>query len=177
MTFWQFLTSIFSPKPTMKRIIGTLEGQDIHHEIAASGYETAWFYGDMDIDCDGSGGNPDNDPYFQSDTTLHYKGQPLNAQTVPFIVVPPIVIKATRGVVLGALAEVTYKGKTVHAVVGDLGPTRKVGEGSPALAKLLGINPNANHGGVDEQTVLYKIHVGVPAVINGITYDLQPWRS
>lgn len=157
----------------MKRIIATIQGQDIHHEIDASGYETVEFIGDMDIDCDGAGGNPFHDPCFQPHTT--YKPD-LVAEEVPFIVVPPIVVKATRGVVLGSLCEVTYKGRTEFAMVGDVGPTRKVGEGSPALAKLLGINPNPNHGGTDDFVVHYKIHVGLPAKIDGITYPLQPWR-
>lgn len=167
----------------MKRILATIQGQDIHHEIDQTGYETVTFVGDMDIDCDGIGGNPFRDPYFQPDTTLHYPARPnpghkpLHAEKVPFVVVPPIVCRGTRGIVLGALCEVTFKGRTVHAVVGDIGPSRKVGEGSPRLAELLGINPNPNHGGTDEFAVTYKVHVGVPACIDGIPYQLQPYRS
>jgi hypothetical protein len=168
----------------MKRILATIQGQDIHHEItAASGYETVEFTGDMDIDCDGSGGNPHHDPCFQPDTTLHYParpsklGKPLCAEKVPYVVVPPIVVRGTRCIVMGSLCEVTYRDKMAFAVVGDSGPTSKVGEGSPRLAELLGINSNPNHGGVDEFAVTYKIHVGVPAIINGITYQLQPYRS
>lgn len=167
----------------MKRIIATIQDQDIHHEIACDGYETVTFVGDMDIDCDGSGGNPHHDPCFQDDTTLHFPARPnpngkaLHAEAVPFVVVPPIVCKATRGKVLGSLCEVTYKGKTVEAVVGDIGPSKKVGEGSPRLAELLGIDGNPNHGGTDEFAVTYKVHVGIPAKIDGITYELQPFRS
>lgn len=156
----------------MQRIIAIIQGQELIHCINGDS-ETVKFVADMDIDCDGIGGNPQRDPCFQPFTSLK---PDLNAEIIPFIVVPPIVIKATLGVVLGCHAEVTYKGITVAAVVGDDGPTRKIGEGSPALAKLLGINPNPINGGVDAFEVTYKIHVGVPAVINGITYKLQPWR-
>ena len=167
----------------MKRILAIIQGQQIVHEIDADENETVTFFGDMDIDCDGIGGNPFKDPYFQADTTLHYParpckcGKPLWAEKVPFVVVPPIVVKGTRGIVMGSLCEVTYKGKTVQAVVGDSGPTKKVGEGSPRLAELLGINPNPNHGGTDEFVVKYKVHVGVPAAIDGIKYELQAYRA
>ena len=160
-------------EPTMKRIIATIQGQDLIHEIDPSGYETVTFVGDMDIDCDGTGGNPFHDPYFQPHTS--YKPD-LHAEVVPYVVVPPIVIRATRGVVMGCLAEVTYKGKVAFAVVGDVGPTRKVGEGSPALAERLGLSGNPNHGGTSDFVVTYKIHVGVPACIDGVTYNLQPFR-
>ena len=162
----------------MKRILAIIQGQPITHEITC-GNETVTFIGDMDIDCDGSGGNPFHDPCFQPDTSLHYPAKPnklgraLWAEKVPFVVVPPIVVKGTVGIVLGSLCEVTYKGHTVHAVVGDTGPTQKVGEGSPALAELLGIPSNPNTGGIDDFSVTYKVHVGVPAVIDGNTYELQ----
>lgn len=163
----------------MKRILATIQGADIYHEISPAGYETVEFTAPFMVDCDGSGGNPLGDPCFQPDTALHLParpdatGKPLHAESVPYVVVPPIIVKGTIGIVLGSLCEVSYRGRTVHAVVGDTGPTRKVGEGSPRLAELLGINSNPNHGGVDEFEVTYKVHVGVPAVIDGIKYDLQ----
>ena len=158
----------------MKCIIATIQGADIIHQIDYSGYETVTFTADMDIDCDGSGGNPFHDPYFQPDTRLHFNGKALCAETEPYMVVPPVIIKATKGIVMGSMCEVTYKGRTVVAVVGDSGPTKKVGEGSPALASLLGLDPNPNHGGTDKFEVTYKIHVGVPAVIGCRHYKLQP---
>ena len=157
----------------MKNILAVIQGAEIHHELTST-YETAEFVGDMDIDCDGSGGNPKHDKYFQPDTFYHFRGKCLCAETTPYVVVPPAVVRGTRGTVMGSLCEVTYRGHTVNAVVGDLGPLRKVGEGSVRLAELLGINPDPNHGGVDVFEVTYKIHVGVPAVIAGITYTLQP---
>ena len=159
----------------MKRILATIQGAEIHHEIDATGYETAIWTADMDIDCDGTGGNPFHDPYFQPHTS--YKPD-LHAEEVPFVVVPPIVIKGTVGIVMGSLVEVENlrNGKTAFAVVGDSGPTHKVGEGSPALAELLGLSGNPNHGGTSDFIIRYKVHVGVPAVVNGVTYKLQAYR-
>jgi hypothetical protein len=135
------------------------------------------FIGDMDIDCDGSGGNPDHDPYFQPDTTLHFKGKALNAYQVPFIVIPPVIAKRTREMVLGARACVTdlRTGRSTVAVVGDIGPSRKIGEASVECARRLGLPSNPNHGGVDIFTIGYEITPGVGAEIDGVLYDLQPY--
>jgi hypothetical protein len=137
------------------------------------------FIADADIDCDGSGGNPDNDPYFQADTTLHYKGKALNAYEVPFVVVPPVVVKRTMGIVMGCHAFVTNltTGKVTSAVVGDVGPSKKIGEISPACAEAIGVDPNPNTGGEAGFVVGYEILPGVAAGVNGVIYDLQPWKS
>lgn len=156
-------------------IIATIQGAAINLDIV-DGLEVVSFLADMDIDCDGTGGNPYHDPYFQPDTRLHYNGKALHAETVPYVVVPPVVLSKTKGRVLGSLCEVLNikSGQRAVAVVGDSGPKRKIGEGSPALASLIGLDPNPNYGGTEKHIILYKIHVGVPAVINGVTYALQP---
>jgi hypothetical protein len=137
---------------------------------------SAQFLADMDIDIDGS---PDwaRDPFGQPETTLRYNGKPINGQVIPFIVLPPEVIKAFTGVVLGCLAQVFYKGRVSWAVVADEGPHSKLGEGSPALARALGINDDPNHGGVDEQEVLYKIWPGKAANVAGVQFALHPYGS
>jgi hypothetical protein len=137
--------------------------------------EIVRFTGDLDIDCDGSGGNPHHDPCFQPDTRYHHEGKALNAEKVPYAVVPPIIIQKTRGKVLGSLCLMhnLANGKTVETVVGDSGPTRKLGEASPAAAEALGLSGNPNTGGTERQIILYEIHVGVPAKINGVQYQLQ----
>ncbi len=132
------------------------------------------FLGDWDNDWDGSK-RWKEDKWGQADTTLHHNGKPIDSWAVPGIVVPPEIIKAVTGVVLGCYAEVTYKGKTEPAVVFDVGPKQKLGEGSPCLAVRLSINPS--HAiGMDEQSVLYRIWPGRPAIVDGITYKLQPYR-
>lgn len=132
------------------------------------------FKGDLDVDCDGSGPNPFHDPYFQADTSLHHNGLAINANEVPGIVVPPMLRDMVHGIVLGCKARVTYKGKSIDAVVFDIGPSRKLGEASTEAARRLGINTNPNNGGVDDPEVLYEYWPGVPAVVDGIEYKLQP---
>jgi hypothetical protein len=140
------------------------------------GYEVVQFRAGMAIDADGSGGNLFSDPDFQPDTSLHYKGEPLNANEVPYVVVPPIIIQRTVGVVLGCICRVTNlnTGVVVTAVVGDVGPRSKIGEGSIQLARLVGIPENPRTGGDSRPIIHYQIWPGMPATVNGITYDLQP---
>lgn len=155
------------------RLLDTIQNQRIIE--AENG--VVLFFGDMDIDCDGSGGNPDGDPYFQADTTLHYKGKALNPYTIPYIVVPPAVVKKTSGIVMGCHAVITdaYTGKTINAVVADLGPSKKVGEASVEAAKRLNLTHSPITGGVDDMNqICYEVYPGVPAQVDGVTYDLQP---
>lgn len=156
------------------RIIGNLEDLDIIEHPDGR----VVFIGNMDIDCDGSGGNPDNDRYFQPETTLKRNGKSLNAYNEPFIVVPPLIIAKVTGVVLGCYATVedmlTYA--SGEAVVGDVGPTFKDGEGSPALAVQIGVDPNPRTGGQTQRRFRYTIYPGKAAKINGVQYELQAWK-
>lgn len=156
--------------------IATIQSSDIVlYRDDRTGQEIVSFIGDMDIDCDGLGGNPFGDKYYQPDTTLHYDGKPLYAEREAFVVVPPIICQKTKGRVLGALCLVTNyaNGMWAPAVVGDIGPTFKVGEGSPKLATLLGVNPNPVKGGTSDFIIRYQIHVNVPAMVNDRFYKLQ----
>ena len=157
------------------RLISTLEGCDIVLYTSGNKDELVKFVAKAAIDSDGSGTNPDNDPYYQNDTTLHIDGKALNADTVPFIVVPPIVCRKTANIVLGSVAFVqnTETYDWCLAVVGDIGPALKIGEVSPKCATLIGLDSNANHGGTDRHIIQYVIYVGVPARIAGVQYTLQ----
>lgn len=150
------------------------DGGPITLEVV-DGVEIVEVTADFDIDCDGTGGNPHKDPFFQPATRLQYKGKSLCAEKVPYYVVPPLILAKTKGRVLGSKVVLTNikNGMTCVAVVGDSGPRTKDGEGSPRAAELLGLNPNPNTGGTDEQIIHAKIFVGVPAVIDGETYELQ----
>lgn len=159
----------------MIRKIGSIQDCDIFEDE----YGKVHFIADADVDCDGSGGNPHNDPFFQDDTTLHQDGVALNAEVVPFIVVPPLIIKGVKGIVMGCQAKV-FNGRTkmsTVAVVGDIGPTRKVGEVSCECARRLGLSGNPNTGGTDDPVILYELWPGQPAVVDGITYTLQPHKA
>lgn len=133
----------------------------------------------MEIDGDGSGGNAENDPCWQKDTSLHLNSVALNARLDHFIVVPPQIIMAVAGVVLGCQAFVTNarNGIRSEAVVGDIGPGAKIGEGSIALAESLQIPSSPISGGISDRVIRYEIHPGVPAVVNGKQYQLQRFAS
>ncbi len=128
---------------------------------------------DADVDVDGSGSSH-GDPDYQPDTTLHLNGKPLNADVDKFIVLPGPCIHGVHGTVMGCQATVHYRGESSQAVVGDQGPTRKIGELSRALAIALGIPPSPINGGVDDASVRYEWQPGVAAVVDGKAYDLQP---
>ena len=132
------------------------------------------FTADADIDSDG-GPNVDNDPYWQPDTTLHHNGLPINAQTVPFAVIPIGVLNKVKGLGLGCKVIVTnaLNGRSAVGVLADLGPTFKVGEISPAMARLIGVNPDSVRGGESRNVIRYEVFLDVPAVVNGVTYKLK----
>ena len=111
---------------------------------------------DMDIDCDGQRTtqcNENTDCCFQADTAFHQSnGQPLNAATLPYIVVPSsssIWKYASSGLKGAGSCAVIYNGKVAYTVIGDTGPTQIIGEASYATAKALGINPDPSNGGTD----------------------------
>lgn len=126
-----------------------------------------YFTSGMSIDCDGQPGslcNQTTDPYFQSSTAWNQSnGQPLKAEVLPFVVIPLPSSRwnyADSGIKGGNLVLMCYKDKYVFGVVGDLGPSQRIGEGSYAAAKALGINPNPKSGGV-ASGVTYVVFPGV----------------
>lgn len=113
-----------------------------------------WWTSDMDIDCDGGLGTVcQSDPWYSAETsTTDSKGNPLDASSLPFIVIPlPSngFDYAAHGIGLGSVAAVLYNGKLEYAIFGDQGPKGVIGEGSFALAEKLGIDSNPSYGGVD----------------------------
>jgi hypothetical protein len=94
----------------------------------------------------------------------------VDAETVPYIVVPSLIIQNTHGVVRGCKARVTRGNKTVDCVVADKGPRNKIGELSIAAARAIGLNPSPRHGGTEQPELLYELWPGVAAP----GYVLQP---
>lgn len=94
----------------------------------------------------------------------------VDAETVPYIVVPPIIVQATAGIVRGCRARVTYRGTSVEGVVADRGPRNKIGELSIAAARSVGIPSSPRTGGTSHAEVLYELWPGVAAP----GYVLQP---
>jgi hypothetical protein len=97
----------------------------------------------------------------------------VDSETVPYVVTPPQLISLVAPVVMGCKVHVTYKGKTVNALVGDIGPKSHAGEASMACAKDLGINNDPRKGGVSSG-VVYEIYPGEQVTLGGVTYPLQP---
>lgn len=156
------------------RIIATIDGE----EILENPYDqSVTFKAKAAVDTDGSG-PLHGDPCAQRDTSLHWQGKALNADLDCYIVVPPAIIAGVKGIVLGcqAYAKNIKNGKSTEAVVGDIGPHKKLGEVSVATAKALGINPSPTSGGIDEHIIEYRIMPGTPAVVNGKHYTLRPFR-
>lgn len=133
--------------------------------------ERAFYFSDLDEDNDGPGGSLDIDRYWQPETSLRYKGQSIDSRKVAGIVVPTWLPSRVRGIVLGCQAFVAcpVTGERLPAVVYDLGPTNKSGEGSTLMCQRL-----HSAGGENRPLFLFEIFPGVPAVVDGVTYDLQP---
>lgn len=87
----------------------------------------------------------------------------VDAETVPYIVVPPIIIQKTAGVVRGCRARVSFDGKSVDCVVADRGPASKIGELSIAAARALGIPSSPRNGGRSKADVSYELWPGQAA--------------
>jgi hypothetical protein len=160
---------------TYPRVLATLHSKgyiSVISELSQDGL--VHFVANADIDDDGTGPGY-GDPYHQNDTTLHYQGQPLNADEDLYVVVPPLICRKVRGIVLGCKVTVTNRrnGNVVIGVIGDIGPSFKDGEVSIATAKALDIDWNPNTGGEDSAVIEYIIEPGVPAMSNGKTYTLQ----
>lgn len=124
----------------------------------------------------------ENDPapgFYVSTTSLQHPEFPrtdprryVDSETVPFIVVPGPVARAATGIVLGCRAEITHAdtGKTIAAVVADLGPASHLGEISIAAAVELGLNPDPKKGGSSNRDFKYTFWPGQAAP----GFTLQP---
>lgn len=90
--------------------------------------------------------------FYVSQTALEDPDRPrtnprryVDSSTVPYIVIPPEL--RAQGAKLGDLCWVAYQGIQCGAIVADIGPRGKLGEGSIALAEALGIPSSPKHGG------------------------------
>ena len=85
----------------------------------------------------------------------------VDASTIPYIVLPGLV-RDRGGVRLGDFATVRRRsnGKFSHAIYADGGPAGKIGEGSIALAKALGLPSSPKHGGTSDKDIVYVVFAG-----------------
>ena len=94
----------------------------------------------------------------------------VNSETVPYMVVPPVIISATNGAVMGCKCLVTnvQNGRSVYGMVADVGPRVKVGEVSIHMARLLGIPESPRYGGTNLPIIKYELWPGVVTDIKGV---------
>lgn len=106
-----------------------------------------------------------NPGYYISTTSLEDKTRPrtdparfVNSKEIPYIVLP---VGRRGGAKLGDFSVVVNRknGNISYAIFADLGPKHKIGEGSIAIARSLGINSNPKFGGV-ANGIVYVIFPG-----------------
>lgn len=95
----------------------------------------------------------------------------VDSETVPYIVVPPLIIQSTAGVVRGCRGRITnlLNRKSVECVVADKGPRSKIGELSIAAARAINLPSSPRNGGTEKPTLLYELWPGQAAP----GYELQ----
>jgi hypothetical protein len=156
------------------RRIGIIEGRDIWLNDDGS----ISFRAKFAVDVDGSG-DSHGDTCYQPDTSLHLNGKPLNADIDRYVVTPPLIIESVPGIILGCQAKATNTENEMEspAVVGDIGPWRKLGEGSRALALALGLSGSPISGGTDRPIIEYVFYPGRAAIVGARQYQLQAYRG
>jgi len=131
--------------------------------LTLNGKPSYFWFGDADNDVDGA---PywREDPSGQAGTRWLYNGKAINGDIIPYIVVPPQIIRMTPEILGGCIGTAEYKDLVIPCVVGDSGPLNKIGELSPAGLRGLGLPaPHNGNGGLDTQEILYRIWPGVAA--------------
>lgn len=91
------------------------------------------------VDSDHRSGSRIDPESGQDDTSYHYPGtsKALASEAVSYIVLPGGTFRKNTSVKLGDVAAVIYKDKIAAAICGDIGPARKIGEGSIRLHEAL----------------------------------------
>ncbi|HEY9676834.1 MAG TPA: glycoside hydrolase family 75 protein [Drouetiella sp.] len=131
--------------------------QQTHHLIGTD--SGVYLRSGMTVDADGSPRARQIDPDGQANTSMRYaNNKSLNAEVVPYMVLPAGKYQQ-HGIKLGDMVLVrnTDTGKMAVAVFGDVGPGRKSGEGSMALAAEIGLNPSPTRGGTTRPTIEYLV--------------------
>lgn len=114
------------------------------------------------VDADG-GKDWRSDPYGQPTTSLtNSDGSALDATEVFYFVLPMTDEYENLGIKLGDLAWVrnAKTGKMVPAIFGDRGPKGKIGEGSQALCRALGLSGDPRNGGTSQKDIEFLIIPG-----------------
>jgi hypothetical protein len=148
----------------------------------------------MAIDADGPAAGPGRptgsqlDPGSgQDDTSLHFSnGKGMPSETVPYIVLPGGSFRANTGLALGDVAVVIFKDKITAAICGDMGPTKKIGEGSirvheavhppapdPCIRDSNGFCRRIHNVSVDEDVLYFVFPDSAPADLSAATLETK----
>ncbi len=159
--------------------------------LANAGHPGNWF--GVVTDTGHKNGSPivqgRNDPapgFYVSPTALQNKhlsrtnpGRYIDSTAIPYISLPGHhsgVLHAS----LGDLAIVVngQNGRWSAAIYADIGPRAKIGEGSIALAKAIGLSGDARHGGTSSRSIVYIVfpHSGSHAPLAAGIIDSQGRR-
>lgn len=100
----------------------------------------------------------------------------VDANAVPYFVIPSHWRREAAGVVLGCRGEIrdSHTNVVIECGVFDFGPKSKTGEASIAAARLCGVPSSPKNGGTDEKRFTYTFWPGEPANIDGEEYELKP---
>lgn len=101
----------------------------------------------------------------------------IDSEKTSFAVIPGPLIDLVKPVFMGCEVEMFNldNGAMSIGVCADSGPAGHLGEGSSKAAKDLKLRKtDPKNGGTDKPIILYRIRPGVPAVVDGETFILQP---
>ncbi len=139
------LTSMYQACDAKRERGGCYDDQAHNTAILRFGDGTVFFDAKMAIDADGSTLSKRAEHPNQPETSFRYPdptglgvGPSLDAERVPYVVMPLGDFRRESGVNLGDLAAVIKDGRVQFAIVGDLGPRTHIGEASMKLHAQLG---------------------------------------
>jgi Fungal chitosanase of glycosyl hydrolase group 75 len=106
---------------------------------------TIFWSSKMAIDADGPAAGPNRRSGSQLDidsgqddtSPFPGSGKGLPSEMIPYVVLPGGTFRKNTGLVLGDIATVVFKDKVTAAICGDMGPSKKIGEGSIRLHEAL----------------------------------------
>jgi hypothetical protein len=103
----------------------------------------------------------------------------IDSQTVPYGVVNSSIINGVAPIVMGCAFRVRYcQGPWIPGMVADVGPSKKIGEVSIAMANLLGLPSSPRDGGTNSPHLDYELFPGVPSgFTETLTIDLPLQKS
>jgi hypothetical protein len=126
-------------------VIGVIEGSGFTCTVARDTVGRIWFYADAAIDADGT------------------RPAHAHSRTLPYVVVPSLVIDTIADRVRGCRARVSWAGRSIVCVVADAGPRHRIGELSIAAAEALCMPSSPGDGGIAAPDVLYELWPGIAA--------------